>query len=46
MIRLFLLVAYKAFPFRPHCRPGHHVLACRLFQPLVIDWEKCVPDIP
>jgi hypothetical protein len=27
------IAAYRANPARPHCRPGRHVLACRLIIP-------------
>jgi len=27
------IAAYRVNPLRPHCRPGHHVAACRLIVP-------------
>lgn len=30
-----LYTAYKSFRWRPHCKPGVHVLACRLAMPIV-----------
>ena len=33
LLRL-LLRGYQAWGLRPHCRPGRHVLACRVTGPL------------
>jgi len=29
-----LIAMYRAIPFRPHCRPSGHTLACRLLCPV------------
>jgi hypothetical protein len=38
MIARAMVAAYRANPFRPHCRAGGHVRLCRLVMPRLGAW--------
>lgn len=40
-ILMFMIAVYRANPFRPHCRPGHHVRLCRLIIPRIEHVATC-----
>jgi hypothetical protein len=46
MITDALLAAYSWWRWRPHCRPGRHVLLCRLVMPLLDDKPCPRRDLP
>ena len=46
MIIRVLIAVYRANPFRPHCRPRHHVRACRLVMPHLSAWAPSAQGGP